>query len=148
MDVVQEVFCTVSRSIFCFQCDRSSGSFRGWLLSVTRSRLGDFLRSRERRFRGSGDTGIRQQLQQAPAEELSRDFWQEEYERSVFRWAAEQIQPRFSKSSWSAFWQTSVENRPVSEVAAALEMSRGAVYIARSRVPAKLREKIEELEDD
>ncbi len=37
-DVTQEVFRSIARSIDGFQCERSKGSFRGWLMTVTRKR--------------------------------------------------------------------------------------------------------------
>ncbi len=61
--------------------------------------------------------------------------------------------PRKSRKSshtttWRAFWQTAVEGRPPAAVAAELGLSVGAVYIARSRVLARLKKRIEQLGDD
>ena len=54
----------------------------------------------------------------------------------------------FTPSTWEAFWRTAVEGRRPAEVAAELDLSTGAVYIARSRVLARLRQRIEELGND
>jgi hypothetical protein len=53
------------------------------------------------------------------------------------------VRNSFQPKSWQAFWLTAVENRSAADVAEELGLSKGAVYIARSRVMAKLKEKIE-----
>ena len=44
------------------------------------------------------------------------------------------------------FWQTAIEGRDTKSNRAELGISTGAVYIARSRVIARLRQRIEEFE--
>src|SRR5260370_1423017 len=62
--------------------------------------------------------------------------------------AAEQVQEEFSELAWRAFWQTGVEGRPAAEVAQALGTTIGTVYHCKSRVMARLRQKIEEVAED
>jgi len=71
-----------------------------------------------------------------------------EFKRQVFRWAAEQVKHEFTEATWQAFWNTGVENRTIPQVARELGLSAGAVYIARSRVLARLRRRVEELSED
>jgi len=47
-----------------------------------------------------------------------------------------------------AFWLTAVENRAASDAAAQVGISVGAVYIAKSRVLARLRERVTEIEGE
>jgi hypothetical protein len=42
------------------------------------------------------------------------------------------------------FWLTSVEDRPVAEVAREFRMSVGGIYVARSRITNRIREMIRE----
>lgn len=144
--VTQDVLITVARTIHRFEYDRRNGSFRGWLRVVTRSRLCDFLRAQGRQIQGSGDSGVLQSLDEQP-DSSQPDPWERAYRRSLFEWAAERIQCEFEETTWQAFWQTSVAAREPSLVAESLGMSIGAVYIARSRVLARLRREVEEIED-
>lgn len=77
----------------------------------------------------------------------SRADFHTEYERSVFRWAADQVKHQCAESTWHAFWLVSVEGRPAAEAASELDMSVGAVYIAKSRVVARIREKALEFDN-
>ena len=56
-----------------------------------------------------------------------------------------QVRGSFQQSTWQAFWQTAVEGKSPKQVASSLGMSPGAVYIARSRVLARLREQIDQV---
>ena len=60
--------------------------------------------------------------------------------------AAEQIRSEFQDSTWQAFWQTNMEGKATKEVAESLGMTVGAVYIARSRVLARLKQQIQQAE--
>ena len=58
------------------------------------------------------------------------------------------MKDQFASTTWNAFWQTAVEGRTPADVSAELGLSIGAVYIARSRVLARLRHRIEELGEE
>ncbi len=144
--VTQDVLITVARTIHRFEYDRENGSFRGWLKVVTRSRLCDFLRAQGRHVQGSGDTGMLRVIDEQEDPSQS-DLWEREYRRSLFEWASERIRCEFEENTWQAFWQTSVDGRETADVAESLGMSVGAVYIARSRVLARLRREVEEVDE-
>jgi RNA polymerase sigma-70 factor (ECF subfamily) len=60
----------------------------------------------------------------------------------MFTRAAEKIRPAFAEKTWQAFWRTAVQGESGKEVAQALGMTVGAVYLARSRVMVRLKEQI------
>jgi len=146
-DLTQEVFQAVARSVGQFEYDADRGGFRRWLFTVTRNKLNDALGRAQRGPAGSGDTGMRQLLEQQPQPAGDGAMWEEEYQRRLWDWAAERVRGEVQESTWQAFWQTAVEGKSAEDVARALQLSVGAVYIARSRVIARLRKWVEERED-
>jgi RNA polymerase sigma-70 factor (ECF subfamily) len=109
----------------------------------------NFLTRHTHEPRGSGATSVQELLDAQPSADASATaLFEAEYRRRVFRWAADQVRGEFTSSTWEAFWRTAVEGRRPREVAAELKLSTGAVYIARSRVLARLRQQIEELGDE
>ena len=147
-DVAQEAMCDVVRAIREFDYDASKGSFRGWLLTVTRNRIRKRMSPSQKRSAGSGDTAVMQLLQAQPqlTEEAIEQAWTQEYQLRLFHWAAERVQSEFRETTWQAFWKTTVENVSIDQAASSLGISAGAVYVARSRVLARLRTAISELE--
>jgi RNA polymerase sigma-70 factor (ECF subfamily) len=144
-DLCQEVFRAVAGAIS--RWDPAGGSFRGWLRCITRNLLINLLARQRRHPRGSGDSAVQALLaaQPEPDAEASALF-DAEYGRRLFEWAADAVRGEFTLKTWDAFWRTAVEGRRPGEVAAELGMSVGAVYIARSRVLARLRHRIEQLD--
>jgi RNA polymerase sigma factor (sigma-70 family) len=146
-DLCQEVFQAVVKAIDRWEPGR--GSFRGWLSRIARNLLINVLTRRRFQPRGSGATSIQHLLEAQPAVDPSATaLFEVEYERCLFRWAADEIRGEFTPATWRAFWQTALDDRPPSAVAEELGLSVGAVYVARSRVLARLKRRIAQLEND
>ena len=143
-EVAQEVLTRVARAIDRWDPDPNRGTFRGWLYRITRNLTIEFLRGDKRRPLTQDNSAVERAIENHAADSNgeSREF-QMEYERQMFAWAAEQIETQFQSNTWQAFWLTAVKHQPVESVAKQLGMTRGAVYIARSRVMAKLKEQIQ-----
>jgi RNA polymerase sigma-70 factor (ECF subfamily) len=146
-DLCQEVFRAVAQAVDRWEPGR--GSFRGWLSRIARNLLINFLTRSPSHFRGTGGTSVMELLEAHPAADPSASaLFEAEYQRRVFQWAADDVRGDFTPSTWQAFWQTAVEDRAPSQVAVELGLSVGAVYIARSRVLARLKRRIEKLGGD
>jgi RNA polymerase sigma factor (sigma-70 family) len=148
-DLAQEVLVAVAAAVSRWDPDPAKGRFRAWLFRIARNLLVNFLAAQRRRPQGSGSTSVQELLEAQPAEDpdAAAEF-DAEFRRRAFHWAAARVRAEFSDSTWLAFWRTGVENRPVAEVAEELGLSAGAVYVARSRVLARLRERVQGLTDD
>jgi RNA polymerase sigma factor (sigma-70 family) len=148
-DLTQDVLQAVSGGIRRLDYDPKRGTFRGWLFTVVRNKLRDFLAAQKRPGRATGDADAQRQLQELPARDEDQSiWWDQEYERRVFDWAAEQVRGVFSESTWRAFWQTAVEGQTGPQAARTLGMSVAAVYLAKGRVMARLKEIIRETLDE
>lgn len=144
-DAAQETLLLVVRAIPSFQYDSEKGSFRGWLLTILRNQLRRKANKAKHQTPGSGDTRILRILQEQPGRE-ELEAWGREYQLHLFHWAANRIRSLFREPTWLAFWLTTVDGVSISSAAAQLGISEGAVYIARSRVLARIRQEIEQVE--
>jgi RNA polymerase sigma-70 factor (ECF subfamily) len=143
-DLTQDVLRAVSVAVRRLDYDPQRGTFRGWLFTVVRNKLRNLAAHRSRQVQGTGDTDWQLLLQQQPAPEEAA-HWEEDHERRLFAWAAAVVRQDVRDSTWQAFWLTAVEGKSGPETAASLGMTVAAVYLAKSRVMARLKEQIEQV---
>jgi RNA polymerase sigma-70 factor (ECF subfamily) len=147
-DLTQEVLQAVTTAAGRLDYDPRRGSFRGWLFTVAHHKLYDFLARRRRECQGSGDSNGQLLLEQQPAREDDAEVWDAEYARRLFAWAADQVRGSFHETTWSAFWRTAVDGQSGKEVAEALGLTVAAVYLAKSRVMARLKKCLREFQGE
>src|SRR5204863_4748810 len=100
-DLTQDVLQAVSGGIRRLDYDPRRGSFRGWLFTVARNKLRNFLAAQRRPGRATGDADAQDRLAELPAREDDHTaWWDQEYERRVFSWAADQVRGSFQVSTW------------------------------------------------
>lgn len=144
-DLTQEVLRGVSTALRRDAYDAGRGPFRAWLFTIAHHRLHDLLARQRRPGRGSGDSDVRRVLEEQPAP-ADTDFWEQAWRQRVFAWAAERVRPTVKPATWEAFRRTAVEDHDPAEVARELGMTLAAVYLARSRVLARLKEEVRRFE--
>ncbi|MEM7456201.1 MAG: sigma-70 family RNA polymerase sigma factor [Planctomycetota bacterium] len=144
-DLTQEVLTRVAGSIDRFDPNPSRGSFRGWLATITRNLVIEFFRKGKRLPRTGSREEIQSLLENAPAPNIETSEFDLEHKRQLFNWAAQRIRHQFEPATWQAFWMTAVESKSIAQACEVTGISKGAVYIARSRVMARLRETVQKL---
>jgi RNA polymerase sigma-70 factor (ECF subfamily) len=145
-DVTQQLLAAIARSVEGWQDDGSPASFRRWLHRVARNVVIKFLARERRQVHGRGGTDFYELLQdvpQRPSEDQVRA-----YEHELVVWAAHQVRDEFQETSWKAFWETLVAGRAVGDVARELGVTPGSIYMSRSRIMARIRAKIREVDDE
>jgi RNA polymerase sigma-70 factor (ECF subfamily) len=146
LDVTQQLLAAIARSVEGWRDDGSPASFRRWLHRVARNVVIKFL-ARERRQIGGGRGGtdfleLLEHIPEQPSEEQLHG-----YKHELVLWSAHQVKGEFHETSWKAFWETVVAGRAVGDVARELGVTRGSIYMSRSRIMARIRIKIREVND-
>jgi RNA polymerase sigma factor (sigma-70 family) len=146
-DVMQDVLRSVARNAAKLEYDPKRGTFRGWLYTIARNKVYNFLSAGKNKPKGGGDPDAAERLDNvADYREDADASFELEYQRRLSAKAMDRVKNEFQKSTWQAFWQTAVEGRNATEVGKELKMSPGAVYVAKSRVLARLRDEVKQLE--
>jgi RNA polymerase sigma-70 factor (ECF subfamily) len=151
-EVTQEVLTRAAKAVAHWETSGRQGSFRGWLNRVTKNLVIQYFRDRRRIPQPAHNSDLRRAIEnKMDAATAGDEEFDLELQRQMFAWAARKVEPRFEPATWSAFWRTAVEHQPIELVAAQLNMTRGAIYVARSRVMSAISKTIEqrmaELED-
>ena len=147
VDLSQDIITAVAGAVSEFQYDPERGTFRSWLLTVVRRKLANWRRAQAIRPRGSGDTATHHVLEQLPDPAGRDETWEAEWEQRLFAWACAEVRRDVADATWQAFWKTAIDDRPGKQVAAELRISVAAVYQARSRVVARLKDLIQSAQE-
>ncbi len=146
-DLTQEVLRAAAASMGEFRYDPRRGSFRSWLFTVARTKRINLVARQARNPLPSGDTQTNQRLAEVPAnggEQDEETDWDCAFKRRLLDWAISQVRGEVNETTLQAFWRTAVVGTAPKTVSEELGMSVGAIYAARSRVLARLRELIDQ----
>jgi RNA polymerase sigma factor (sigma-70 family) len=148
-DLMQDVLRRVAASADKLDYDPRRGTFRGWLFTVTRNRFYDLIDRKRKQVQGTGGSDMVEQLNRQPAANSGADAaWEQEYQQGILRWAMERVRGEFQETTWQAFLLTAMEGKSPQAVAEQLRTSAGAVYVAKSRVLARLRAEVQLWKDE
>lgn len=110
-------------------------SFRAWLHTVFANKWRDACRKKATASLGSDANDV-------PEPNPIPLIDEAEYRAVLAARAAQVIEADFNRPTWQAFWRTAVDGDPVATVASELGLTVNAVYLARARVLARLREEL------
>jgi RNA polymerase sigma factor (sigma-70 family) len=147
-DVTQEVFLRVAQTIHQFEADPERGTFRGWLMNLTRWRIadrfgdkpaGEQLCGGTRDHTGTGGTGT---LLRLPSPERVQSEWEDEWRQHVLEAACERIMRRVKPKHYKVFDLYVLRRNPVRQVSRELRINVAAVYLIGSRLTRQLRAEV------
>lgn len=95
-DLMQDVMRSVSGAIGRLDYDRRQGTFRGWLFTITRNKVFNFLSARRIRPQGSGDSATHRLLDTQADSSDGSESWELEYERRLAALAIKRTPRRVS----------------------------------------------------
>jgi RNA polymerase sigma-70 factor (ECF subfamily) len=147
-DVRQQVFLAIARRLADFRRDPASGSFRGWLRTITRHKVYDHWRTEAGKAAPGGSDAYEQLLQLSGGDSDDSAAGSEAEEQVIlYQRAVQLIATDFEETTRKAFWMVAVEDRRPADVARELGISPNAVYLAKAHVLARLREEFGDLID-
>ncbi len=147
-DLVQETVLSVSRKIAGFRYDPALGTFKNWLMLITRSRIADYLRKKHRRpvlvSVASDDDGTTY-LSGAPdpAVPALEAMWESEWQEHLLDNAVRAVKERVTMQQFQVFDLAVVQLMPPAKIAATMGMSAARVYLIKHRVGRMLKAELE-----
>jgi RNA polymerase sigma factor (sigma-70 family) len=150
-EVVQETVITVAKKIGKLNYDPAVGSFKGWLLQITRWRIADQFRKRRpgesKRRVLSEDRATATIERVADSRVVDLDaVWEREWQENLFAAAIARVKKRIDPKQFQIFDCYVRKEWPAQKVADQLRVNIGQVYLARHRVSALLKKEIKALE--
>ena len=144
-DLVQDVLVVVCRKLPDFEHNGRVGAFRNWLKTIVLQRTREFWRQGRLRNVDPQGASLLADLED-PHGGLS-SWWDREHDCLVVRRLLALIRTDFSPEVWTIFHLLVLENLPAAEVAQQTGTSLTAIYTAKSRVLARLRQELQNLID-
>jgi RNA polymerase sigma-70 factor (ECF subfamily) len=150
-DIVQETILKVHKSLDRFQYNRERGSFKGWLRTITRSRLTEHFKKQQRQPqtqqpREDEDDPLAN-LADPQGPELER-IWSEEWSRSLIQRSLAFLKQQVSLKQYQIFKCHCIDEWTVKEVCDALNVNAAQVYMAKQRVGKIFAAKLERLKQE
>src|SRR4051812_29068 len=152
-DVVQETMFAVTKHIPGFKYDPKKGSFKTWLLNMTRWRIVDQFHKRlpvsnnNRAEDSSTDTSIIEKVIDPKSEDLDA-AWNLDWEKTVFAAAVEKMKTRADPQKYQIFDFYVRKEWSAEKVAATFGVSVDQVYLEKHRLTEMVKEEVKRMERD
>jgi RNA polymerase sigma-70 factor (ECF subfamily) len=152
-DVVQETMISVAKHMPTFEYDPAIGSFKTWLLNMTRWRITDQFRKRGPAFAASHpaseDTATRTRTVDKivdPASPALDALWNAEWEKNLLEAALAKVKRQLDPQKYQIFDLYVNKGLPPEKVAATFGISVDQVYLAKHRTTELIKEEVKKLE--
>jgi RNA polymerase sigma-70 factor (ECF subfamily) len=146
-DVTQTVLLKLATQLRTFVYDPGR-RFRGLLKTIAHHAWSDFVTGQKRAVPGSGDSAVLAALHTVEARDDLAAQLEAAFDQELLALAQDRVRQRVEPRTWEAFRLTALEGRSGEEAAAQLQMRRGTVFQAKSKVQKMLREEIERLQSE
>jgi len=137
-DIVQQTMLLIARHIERFDYDRDRGRFRQWVRSIAESKITDYLR----RPRGESELANIEVSTEVVDMEAA---WAEQWKLQDLLWCLEEVAVDFAPRRVEAFRLYVMEGLPAAEVAQRTQLTVGHVYVTRTQIINRVRERMREL---
>ena len=157
-EVVQETMISAVKNIPGFHYDPKVCSFKTWLLNLSNWRVQDQLRKRQAPSAPQAITGQAQDLSDVTARTSTIErvpdaagsepeaVWDQEWRTALLDAACARVKSQIDLKQWQIFDLYVLKEWVVRDVAKALGVSAGRVYLAKHRVSAQVKKELKRLE--
>ena len=153
-DVVQETLVSVAKHMPTFNYDPALGSFKAWLLNMTRWRMISQFRKRHpsvepRPASDSSTTGM-DPLQNVadPAGQALDAVWEAEWENNLLEAAISKVKRRVDPLKYQIFDLYVNKDWPPEKVAASFGVSVDQVYVIKHRITETIKAEVKRLQTE
>lgn len=152
-DVVQETLAAVAKHIPTFKYDPSIGSFKAWLLTMTRWRIIGQLRKRGRFADANPATPESDRtaaIEQIPddTEKTISAYWEADWEHNLMQAAIARVKRRLDPQKFQIFECYVTKEWPPEKVAERFQVSVDLVYVTKHRITDAIRDEVRRLEKE
>jgi RNA polymerase sigma-70 factor (ECF subfamily) len=154
-EIVQDTVIAVARKMPEFRYDPARGTFRQWLLRITRRRIIDHLR---RIYRQPPKAEVAPESLDEAEEHAAAitdqsasaidAAWNEEWEKATFDAALARVRAAINPRHFQVFDYCVLKEWPASKVAATLGLNAAQVYLAKHRVAQAMKRAVRRINDE
>lgn len=153
-DCVQETILSIAKQSKKKLYDPEQGSFKTWLMNMTRWRINDQFRKRKKDTAMTGGeweddrkTAVIDRVEDPNGDVLSR-LWDVEWKKNVAEAALARVKAQVSPKQYQIFDFYVIRQWDAQKVQEKLNVSMAQVYLAKHRVGAVLKKELAKLEDE
>ena len=152
-DCVQETILSIAKQSKKQLYDPEQGSFKTWLMNMTRWRINDQFRKRKKdtammmgEWETERSTSVIDRIEDPAGDVLSR-LWNTEWKKNVADAALARVKAQVSPKQYQIFDCYVIKQWDATKVQQQLNVSMAQVYLAKHRVGAVLKRELAKLED-
>lgn len=153
-DCVQETILSIAKQSKKKLYDPEQGSFKTWLMNMTRWRINDQFRKRKKDTAMTGGewdddrkTAVIDRVEDPNGDVLSR-LWDVEWKKNIADAALARVKAQVSPKQYQIFDFYVIRQWDAQRVQEKLNVSMAQVYLAKHRVGAVLKKELAKLEDE
>ena len=153
-DCVQETILSIAKQSKKNLYDPAQGSFKTWLMNMTRWRINDQFRKRKKDtamiaadWEDGRKTAVIDRVEDPNGEVLSR-LWDVEWKKNIADAALTRVKAQVSPKQYQIFDSYVIKQWDAKRVQEQLQVSMAQVYLAKHRVGSILKRELAKLEED
>ncbi|NJM37060.1 MAG: sigma-70 family RNA polymerase sigma factor [Akkermansiaceae bacterium] len=153
-DCVQETILSIAKQSKKNLYDPEQGSFKTWLMNMTRWRINDQFRKRKKdtamvvgEWEDDRKTAIIDRIEDPQGDVLSR-FWDTEWKKNMADAALHRVKSQVSPKQYQIFDCYVIKQWDAKRVQDQLKVSMAQVYLAKHRVGSILKKELAKLSED